>query len=60
MGKLITAPSGALVELKEVKKGITLVYQLDENQKRIKKLNVKGEKYFLIGIITTSKIINQL
>lgn len=52
MGKIITAPSGALVEVKEVKKGITLVYQLDENKKRIPTVNVKGENTFLIGIIT--------
>ena len=56
--KLITAPSGALVEIKEVKKVITLVYQLDENKQRIPRTNIKGEDTFLIGLITNSKIIN--
>jgi hypothetical protein len=56
LGKLITAPSGALVEIKEVKKGITLVYQLDKNNKRIPTINIKGENTFLIGIITNSKL----
>ena len=51
-GKLITAPSGALVEVKEVKKGITIVYQLDENNQRIPRINIKGEDTFLIGLIT--------
>ena len=56
MGKIITAPSGALVEIKEVKKEITLVYQLDKNNKRIPTINIKAERTFLIGIITNSKL----
>ena len=58
--KTITAPSGKLVEIKEFKGGLTIVYQLDDNNNRIEQLNVKGEKTYLIGIITTSKIKNQL
>ena len=56
MGKIITAPSGALVEIKEVKKVITLVYQLDKNKKRIPTMNAKGENTFLIGLITNDNI----
>lgn len=60
MGKIITAPSGALVEIKEIKKGIILVYQLDENKNRIPRINIRGENIFLTGIITANKIQNQL
>ncbi|MCP4552339.1 MAG: hypothetical protein GY834_09925 [Bacteroidetes bacterium] len=58
--KIIIAPSGALVEIKEVKKGITLVYQLDDNNNRIEQINSNGGTSHLIGIITTSKIQDQL
>ena len=58
--KNIIAPSGAVVELKEVRGVLTIVYQLDKNKKRITQLNAKGEASFLIGIVTTSKIKDQL
>lgn len=58
--KIITAPSGSLVELKEVKGYLTLVYQLDSNNNRIEQLNLMGKTTYLIGIITTSKIQSQL
>ena len=58
--KIIIAPSGALVEIKEVKGCLTIVYQLDDNKRRIEQLNAKGDKSYLIGIVTTSKIKSQI
>jgi hypothetical protein len=51
-GTFLLAPSGALVEFKEEKKSLTIVYQLDKNKNRIEQLNCKGEKTYLIGIIS--------
>tara|TARA_R110000850_G_scaffold45571_1_gene115234 strand:- start:384 stop:554 length:171 start_codon:yes stop_codon:yes gene_type:complete len=50
--KIIIAPSGALVEIKEVQEFLTTVYQLDDNKERIEQLNSDGNKTYLIGIIT--------
>jgi len=60
MRKIIIAPSGDLVEIKEVKGYLTLVYQLDNNNNRIEQLNLMGNTIYLIGIILTSKIQTQL
>jgi len=58
--KIITAPSGDLVEVKEVKGSLTLVYQLDDNNNRIEQMNLMGDTIYLTGIILTSKIQTQL
>lgn len=58
--KIITAPSGSKVELKEVKGAVTIVYQLDENEERIQQRKIKGEIGYLPAIILTENIKEQL
>ena len=59
MEKLIKTPSGATVELKEIKDSIVIVYQLDENNNRIRKKYMNGYSD-MIGIVNKSKVIDQL
>ena len=59
-GALIKAPSGVMVEIKEVREVITLVYQLDEQGNRIKERKINGKYGYLLGIISTNKIKNNL
>ena len=59
MGKIIKAPSGDFVEIKDVKETLIIVYQLNENNERILVDYPKGRSE-LIGIIIKSKIINQI
>ncbi len=59
-GQIIKAPSGAMVEVKEFKDSLIIVYQLDENNNRILERKAKGNMGFLIGIITKEKIKDQL
>lgn len=52
MGELIISPSGALVEIKEVRESISIVYQLDSEGKRIKERKADGRMDYLHGIIS--------
>lgn len=53
--EIVIAPSGVLVELKEKRGSLWIVYQLDENQERIFSKNLDGAINYKIGIITSYK-----
>ena len=54
--KIMQAPSGEMVEIKDQREGVAIVYRLDENNERIKEINAMGEQSFKIGIITRSQL----
>jgi hypothetical protein len=55
--KFIKAPSGDTVEIKEDKGSLYIVYQLDENNNRIKEWYPRGE-FYVTGIVTKQKPIS--
>ena len=61
IGQIIKAPSGDMVEIKEFKGILIMVYQLNDKNERIQRSYWHGEpKQDLIGIITKEKVKDQL
>lgn len=58
--EIITSPSGATVEIKQKGSVVTTVYQLDENNERIKERKVDGRMDYLLGLIETDQLTNKV